>query len=56
MNTSDKPTTQAKSWRDVLPIHPAADFFPPMAEAELAELGADTSKHGSRPSTQLVKP
>jgi hypothetical protein len=29
---------QPKSWRDVLPIHPAADLFPPIPEAELKEL------------------
>lgn len=34
------------SWRDVLPVHPAADLFPMMSEAELRELGEDIKKHG----------
>src|SRR5215472_5800342 len=33
-----------KSWRDVLPIHPAAELFPPMSSDELRELGADIVK------------
>jgi len=35
-----------KSWRDVLPIHPAANLFPAMSETELRELGADIKKNG----------
>jgi ParB-like chromosome segregation protein Spo0J len=38
-------TKQLKSWRDVLPIHPAADF-PLMSESELRELGEDIKKRG----------
>ncbi|GEM_PF-4565055 len=37
---------KAKSWRDVLPIHPAAELFPMMSEAELRELGEDIMKNG----------
>ena len=37
-----------KSWRDVLPIHPAADLFPLMSEPELRELGEDIKKNGLR--------
>src|SRR5262249_54491476 len=37
---------QAQSWRDTLPIHPAAELFPRMSEAELAALGKDIRKHG----------
>src|SRR5215471_7376976 len=33
-----------KSWRDALPIHPAAELFPPMSSDELRELGADIVK------------
>lgn len=35
-----------KSWRSVLQIHPAADLFPRMSEAELVALGTDIRKHG----------
>jgi hypothetical protein len=34
------------SWRDVLPIHPAAELFPLMAPDELRALGADIKKNG----------
>jgi hypothetical protein len=37
---------QLKAWRDVLPIHPAADLFPSMSESELRELGEDIKKNG----------
>jgi hypothetical protein len=35
-----------KGWRDVLPIHPAAELFPLMAPDELRALGADIKKSG----------
>jgi hypothetical protein len=34
------------SWRDVLPIHPAAELFPLMSEVELRELADDIEKNG----------
>jgi hypothetical protein len=37
---------QGKSWRDVLPIHPAADLFPLMSPDELKVLGEDIKKNG----------
>jgi hypothetical protein len=42
---------KVKSWRDVLPVHPAAELFPPMAPAELKVLGADIKKNGLRVPT-----
>jgi ParB-like chromosome segregation protein Spo0J len=33
-------------WRDVLPVHPAAEMFPLMNADELRELGEDIKKHG----------
>lgn len=35
-----------KSWRDVVPVHPACDLLPRMNEAELVALGADIREHG----------
>lgn len=40
--------TLPESWRDVVEIHPAADLFPTMSEAELRELGEDIEKNGMR--------
>jgi hypothetical protein len=42
-------TTKSKStktWRDILPVHPAAELFPLMSETELRELGEDIKKNG----------
>ena len=36
----------SKSWRDVLPVHPAAELFPRMSEDELRELGEDIKANG----------
>lgn len=35
-----------KSWRDVLPVHPAADLFPKLDEEKLRELGEDIKRNG----------
>jgi hypothetical protein len=40
------PQAAPKSWRDVLPVHPAADLFPLMSPDELRVLGADIIKNG----------
>ena len=39
-------SSNKKSWRDVIKVHPAADLFPMMSEAELRELGEDIKKNG----------
>ena len=46
--TAPPVTTQAapKSWRDMLPVHPAADLFPLMSPDELKVLGEDINKNG----------
>ena len=44
MTTTTK--TPAKSWRDVIKVHPAADLFPMMSPDELKELGEDIKQNG----------
>src|SRR5215216_2203690 len=36
----------AISWRDVLPVHPAADLFPMMSPEDLRALGEDIKANG----------
>src|SRR5437588_3257177 len=36
----------APSWREHVKVHPAADLFPIMSDAELDELASDIAKHG----------
>jgi hypothetical protein len=43
--TPPRPSTP-KSWRDVLPIHPAAAAYPPIGKDELSELGRDIKARG----------
>jgi len=43
------------NWRDHLPVHPAADLFPLMSEAELKELADDIKKHGLAEPVALRK-
>jgi hypothetical protein len=48
-------TTKSKSWRDVLPIHPAAELFPRMSEDELRALGQDILTNGLRAHLTIWK-
>ena len=34
------------SWRDLMPVHPAADLFPMLDDAELVALGNDIKANG----------
>jgi ParB-like chromosome segregation protein Spo0J len=36
------------SWRDLMPVHPAADIFPMLHDADLLALGEDIKKNGLR--------
>jgi len=50
---TDSTAPPAQSWRDTLPIHPAAALFPRMSSDELRELGKDIRKNGLRSSIAL---
>jgi hypothetical protein len=47
-------TSKPKSWRDLLPVHPAAELFPMMSEEELRSLGEDIKKNGLREGVALL--
>jgi len=49
MTTSDPP----KTWRDLLPVHPAAELFPLTAPDELRALAEDIKKNGLRDPVAL---
>jgi hypothetical protein len=53
---TDSTAPQAQSWRDTLPIHPAALLLPRMSCDELQELGRDIRKNGLRFSIALWQP
>jgi hypothetical protein len=44
--TADMDDNKPFNWRDHVDVHPAADLFPLMSEAELRELGEDIKKNG----------
>jgi hypothetical protein len=44
-----------KSWRDVINVHPAADKFPMMTEAELRELGEDIKANGQQAAITMFE-
>jgi DNA-binding transcriptional regulator YhcF (GntR family) len=43
-----------RKWRDVLPIHPAADLFPLMSPDELKALGEDIRKNGLKERVKVL--
>jgi hypothetical protein len=51
----DRRAQGRESWRDHLPVHPAANLFPPMSKDELRELGEDIKANGLVSSIVLYK-
>ena len=50
-----EPNSSTKSWRDILPIHPAANLIPPLSSEEFKDLADDIKKNGLRvPVTLLI--
>src|SRR5262249_28691019 len=45
----------ARKWRDVLPIHPAAELFPRLPPDELKALGADIKTNGQRQPIAIIE-
>jgi hypothetical protein len=45
-NESSISAQAAPSWRDVLPVHPAAELFPLLSDEERRELGEDIKANG----------
>ena len=45
--------TASPSWREVLPVHPAAELFPRMSEEELIVLAQDIRQHGLKTKITL---
>ena len=52
---TDNAPSKPQSWRDWLPIHPAAELFPPMSRDELKALGEDIKKNGLRSRVAVMK-
>jgi hypothetical protein len=51
MQIQKETSARKSSWRDVLPVHPAAELFPPMPPDELKALGQDIKE-----TYQLAQP
>jgi hypothetical protein len=50
------PEAAPKSWRDGLPIHPAADLFPRMSADEVRALSEEIKKSGPKSPIVLWSP
>jgi hypothetical protein len=43
------------SWRDILPVHPAADLFPMMTPDEITAFGEDIKNNGLKQPIVLIR-
>src|SRR5262245_24223605 len=48
-------TKSRASWRDVLPVHPAAEPFPPFSKDDLEALSKDIKQHGLHQRCRFVE-
>jgi hypothetical protein len=53
-SASETSSAKPVSWRDVLPIHPAAELFPPLPPDEPRALGEDIKANGMRMPVTLL--
>jgi ParB-like chromosome segregation protein Spo0J len=51
--TTVKQRQTSLAWRDVLPVHPAADLFPMMSDSELKEFADDIATNGLQQRIKL---
>ena len=56
LSTTGSPSASsaAPSWRNVLPIHPAAELIPPISENELRELANDIKANGLKIPLKVI--
>ena len=53
--TQGQEDSMSTSWRDILPVHPAADLFPMMTPDEITALGEDIKNNGLKQPIVLIK-
>jgi ParB-like chromosome segregation protein Spo0J len=53
-NKSSVSAQAAPSWRDMLPVHPAADLFPLLSKGDLEELSRDIKENGLRQPCHII--
>src|SRR5262245_10311600 len=56
MSIQTESSSRKSSWRDILPIHPAAELFPRMSPDELKALGEDIKATGLTSAIVLMSP
>lgn len=47
--------TMTRSWRELLPVHPAAELFPRVTRVQIKELADDIERNGLRQRVDLIE-
>jgi hypothetical protein len=55
LSALDEPDPPGQSWRDRFPVHPCADVFPMLPDADLNALAADIKTNGQRQAVVLTR-